>query len=330
MSSYDVRPTDMTYCGQNPKVFISHASEDKDRFVLAFAQRLRQRGVDAWLDRWEMLPGDSLVDKIFEEGIKNSQAIIVILSQYSVVKKWVREELDAAMVKRINKGSLLIPVVIDDCEVPECLQATVWEKITDLQGYDTSLDRIVSSIFDHRGKPPLGEVPEYSKPLLQTIPDHNTTDSLILKISSEIGIEKDSLLGVGTLNIIENAAKLDIGKEVAWESLEVLDHDGLLRLHRVLGGRPPYVEVTTLGMETYANTYVSGYEEIQRRIVAHIVNNELYDAGEIASKMGIHTILVEHVFSLLELQGYARIRKGFGIRNQVFNVSPKLKRLLVS
>ena len=49
-----------------PKVFISHASEDKDRFVLGLATKLRDSGVDAWLDKWEMLPGDSLVDKIFE------------------------------------------------------------------------------------------------------------------------------------------------------------------------------------------------------------------------------------------------------------------------
>jgi hypothetical protein len=36
-----------------PKVFISHASEDKDRFVTLFARRLRENGVDAWLDQWE-------------------------------------------------------------------------------------------------------------------------------------------------------------------------------------------------------------------------------------------------------------------------------------
>ena len=56
----------------NPKVFISHASEDKERFVMNFASKLRANGVDAWLDKWEMLPGDSLVDKIFEEGIKEA------------------------------------------------------------------------------------------------------------------------------------------------------------------------------------------------------------------------------------------------------------------
>lgn len=39
----------------HPKVFISHASEDKVRFVLGFAEKLRAAGIDAWLDRWEML-----------------------------------------------------------------------------------------------------------------------------------------------------------------------------------------------------------------------------------------------------------------------------------
>ncbi len=67
----------------NPKVFVSHASEDKGRFVIEFSQKLRSKGVDAWVDKWEMLPGDSLVDKIFEEGIKNAQAVIVVISKNS-------------------------------------------------------------------------------------------------------------------------------------------------------------------------------------------------------------------------------------------------------
>lgn len=33
-----------------PKVFISHANEDKDRFVVEFARRLRENGIDAWLE----------------------------------------------------------------------------------------------------------------------------------------------------------------------------------------------------------------------------------------------------------------------------------------
>jgi hypothetical protein len=60
-----------------PKAFISHASEDKDRFVVRFAKRLREKGVDAWLDKWDILPGDSLIEKIFEEGIKDADASLL-------------------------------------------------------------------------------------------------------------------------------------------------------------------------------------------------------------------------------------------------------------
>ena len=42
----------------NPKVFISHASEDKERLLRAFATKLRQEaGVDAW-------PGLTSVDTL--------------------------------------------------------------------------------------------------------------------------------------------------------------------------------------------------------------------------------------------------------------------------
>jgi hypothetical protein len=91
-----------------------------------------------WLDRWEILPGDSLVDKIFEEGTAQAKAIIVVISNHSADKPWVREELDAAVVRKINHVSKLIRVVIDDCRVPECLRATVWEKIDDLKSYDVN------------------------------------------------------------------------------------------------------------------------------------------------------------------------------------------------
>lgn len=92
-----------------PRVFISHASEDKERFVVPFAQGLRAEGVDAWVDQWEMLPGDSLVRKIFTEGLDKADAVVVVLSRVSITKAWVAEELDAAVVKRINDDSKLIP-----------------------------------------------------------------------------------------------------------------------------------------------------------------------------------------------------------------------------
>ena len=145
----------------SPKVFVSHASEDKERFVLNFATKLRGQGIDAWLDKWEMLTGDSLVDKLFEEGIKNADAIIIVLSRFSVDRPWVREELNAGIMKRLSKGTRIIPVVIDDCEIPEVLKSTLWEKINDLDNYSDGLDKIVASIYGQKNKPPIGNAPSY-------------------------------------------------------------------------------------------------------------------------------------------------------------------------
>src|SRR5690242_210057 len=111
--------------GDAPKAFVVHATEDKSRFVLDFARKLRSKGIDAWVDQWEILPGDSLVDKIFEEGLKNAAVIVVVLSKYSVSKPWVREELNASVVHKIERRTKIIPVLIDDCDVPESLKSTV-------------------------------------------------------------------------------------------------------------------------------------------------------------------------------------------------------------
>ena len=114
------------------------------------------------LIKWEILPGDSLVDKIYEEGLKHAQAVIVVLSRNSINKPWARDELNAAVVKKINGLSKLIPVVIDDCAIPEALSSTVWQRIGSLASYERELERIVSAILDHREKPPIGDLPLYA------------------------------------------------------------------------------------------------------------------------------------------------------------------------
>ena len=145
------------------KVFISHASEDKDRFVLEFAKKLRENGVDAWVDVWEMLPGDSLVDKVFYEGIKNARAMIVVLSNYSVEKPWVREELNRGFLDRLSGKCRIIPVVIDECPIPEPLRSTIWQKIDNLDNYEIEFNRILEAVYGRINKPALGSPPEIAR-----------------------------------------------------------------------------------------------------------------------------------------------------------------------
>ena len=62
-----------------PKVFISHSSADKDRFVLRFAARLREKGIDAWVDQSGKNPGDSLEEKCSTEGLKECGGVVALL-----------------------------------------------------------------------------------------------------------------------------------------------------------------------------------------------------------------------------------------------------------
>ena len=119
-----------------PKVFISHASEDKERFVIDFATKLRAKGVDAWVDKWEINPGDSLIDKI-NQGLDDCDVFIIILSETSVNKPWVREELNTAIVNRIDENTKLIPIIIDkNIQIPSLLKSIFRVTIEDLYNYD--------------------------------------------------------------------------------------------------------------------------------------------------------------------------------------------------
>ena len=52
-----------------PTAFLSHASEDKASFAEPLGRELASLGIRPWLDKWEIRPGDSLVSKLFDEGV---------------------------------------------------------------------------------------------------------------------------------------------------------------------------------------------------------------------------------------------------------------------
>ena len=70
-----------------PKVFISysHDSQDHKKWVLDLASRLRNNGVDATIDQWELKPGDDL-PHFMESHLRNSDYVLMICSERYVAK----------------------------------------------------------------------------------------------------------------------------------------------------------------------------------------------------------------------------------------------------
>ena len=111
-----------------PKLFLCHASSDKS-IVSAFAQEIKLKGIDIWFDSWEIKVGESLIDKI-ERGIEESNFMIIFLSSNSIKSNWVRTELKAGLVRDIEgKGIEVLPVILDDCEIPILLQDRRYVKL---------------------------------------------------------------------------------------------------------------------------------------------------------------------------------------------------------
>lgn len=311
----------------HPKVFVSHASADKDRFVLTFAERLRASGIDAWLDRWEMLPGDSLVDKLFEEGLRNAAAVIVVLSANSVEKPWVREELNAAFVKRVTSGTKLIPVVLDNCPVPEALKSTLWEPISDLNSYDESFARIVAAVTGVKEKPPLGSLPGYVTSPIKDIGGLAKVDNLVLKTASELALEVGNDLIDGP-QLESDSALAGMPEQEIDDALEVLERAGIVSVSRHIGPGLPHFRITTYGFQQYAQAYIEDYERKIQDVAIAIVNHKLQDNVAIAEHLQERQFLVDHALDILEHQRYVRLSRSLGGHTWIIDVSATLRRAL--
>jgi hypothetical protein len=328
--------------GRFPRVFVSHASEDKVRFVLGFATRLLENGIDAWLDKWEMHPGDSLVDKIFDIGIGGAEAVLIVLSQNSVEKPWVREELNASIVERIKRGTKIIPIVLDNCAVPIALQSTVYVRIADPTHYDAELNSIVSTIYEHSEKPPLGSPPIYVQTPLERISGLKRIDSLLLKLAGEKAIE-DCQRMMLTAEILSQATTLGVSRHDFYESLAVLGDKGYFELQRSSAQEPSEPElrsltrggvakfsITLYGFEEYAKAYIPGYSSVTRGALLQIANYNKSDDVSIAEALHQPLMVVDHILDLLDAKGLIQLARAFGPVQHFLNPSPEIKRLLES
>ena len=103
---------------ERKKVFVSHSSDDKD-FVRGLVDDLKELNLEVWFDEQSIGVGDSIPEEI-EKGLKESDYVIAVLSRNSVDSVWVKRELDASLM---SEDGLLLPIVIDDCEIPALLKA---------------------------------------------------------------------------------------------------------------------------------------------------------------------------------------------------------------
>ncbi|MCD6596027.1 toll/interleukin-1 receptor domain-containing protein [bacterium] len=116
------------------KVFLSYQHESK-LFVKDFRDKLKIYAIEGWIDEVDIVPGESLIERISDGITGETSAVIAFISRKALDSRWVKEELKQAKTREIEDDNfMLIPVLLGDIEVdelPAYLRGTkciLWEK----------------------------------------------------------------------------------------------------------------------------------------------------------------------------------------------------------
>ncbi|MGG1672481.1 toll/interleukin-1 receptor domain-containing protein, partial [Paenibacillus sp. NRS-1783] len=133
-------------------VFLSHSSKDK-KFVDSIFNELQLREIRAWYDKYEIQPGDSIVDKI-NEGLSKSDIGIICISKnfLNSPSGWTKSELNYFIQKRMRSGEtnfICLNFDVDHDDLPPLVQDYRYIDMTDSNGMITLVDTLKKKIHEH-------------------------------------------------------------------------------------------------------------------------------------------------------------------------------------
>lgn len=317
----------------SPKIFICHSSEDKEAFVENFANNLFKKGIYAWVDKYEIKLGESIIEKV-NEGLKNSDKGVIIFSKNLNNSLFTMAEVDSLIYKGIyEKSYFIIPIIIDDdVEIPELINHISGVKINNLKDYDNELNRICDIIFGRYEFSVLGELPSYYK--LNQIPNCTKQDTEIFRkmgnycLDNGFDAELDvALLDIGREYLDDILDKTSIDQEevedVLVDTLDVLEEHGYIKSYGAnVGLQFVSKGFTSKGFYFYFKNFIDNSDKICKEVMSAIYNDKKFNVAELVNSCGISLNLVYALLRLFK-------EKEFIICDNQYNIlkiTPKGKR----
>jgi hypothetical protein len=288
------------------RAFISYSHEDQG-IAEQIANELRKNGIDAWIDIFEILPGDSLIQKIFDEGLANADVFIILLTKNSTNSKWVKEELSFATIRRIEGITRIIPIKIGDIEIPNPLKGLLYLNMElDIR---SELPKLLNAINETRTKPKL------------IIPE----DSFINNPFSEYGFSKLatslSLLLLHTGNFDngneesfsedELANRLNFSPEETDDAIDELARCGFIKTFDHFGTAPySHGEIeATYALFIKQEESVLGYSPFEdiKLLMAEIASNHECDGNKLLNLTKLPPLRINRAIAYIEDNGLANV-----------------------
>ena len=168
-------------------------------------QRLRADGFEPWLDEEDLLPGQDWQREI-PKAVRQSDVVIVCLSKGSInkagyVQKEIKFALDVAD-EQPEDTIFLIPLKLEECEVPERLSRWQWVNHFDPNGYARLMKalraranslRTMTSSTQSSSRQPAASPPVQASPSIGTISEvvaNRTTTTTIIPGTLTHGLRK--------------------------------------------------------------------------------------------------------------------------------------------
>lgn len=298
---------------ESKKAFISYSREDRD-FAEKLANAIIKNGVDVFWADWEIKPGDSLIDKIFTQGIGNWDIFLIILSNVSVKSRWVKEELDSAAIRRIQGLTKIIPVLKEKCEIPTVILSLAWVDISD--NFDDGVKKILKAIFDVSDKPPIGDIPDYITSLVDNVGNlskiaSSVAHKLIKNDDEQTGFEL-SYEGDEIHSFLPELSPQDID-----DSVDELSEHGFVKTGRYIGTAPysfgclePTYRIFIYFFENDLLSY-DPYEDV-KKVVAITASLESATGDKIREISGLTPLRINRAVSYIEDYALANVHKFMG------------------
>lgn len=125
-------------------VFISYSHADAV-FANKLGAHLVKNNAHVWIDSWELNVGDSILTHV-QKAIQESSALLIVLSKTSVESAWVKKELNAALMRELDeKRVLVLPVLLEDCDVPMFLREKMYADFR--TSFDAGLSKLVDALL---------------------------------------------------------------------------------------------------------------------------------------------------------------------------------------
>jgi hypothetical protein len=139
-----------------PVVFLSYSRSDA-HIVDRIAEDLQVEGIDVWLDRKDILPGEVWADQI-RAAITQAEHVLVFISSASLQSRAVQEEYRLAFQnQKLAGGRRIIPILLEDVELPLFLAEIQYVDFT--HSYYAGMRSLIQALRVSAGPKPKDIIP---------------------------------------------------------------------------------------------------------------------------------------------------------------------------